>query len=56
MNAYIVDYHDYDDVRTDSVWTERDRAEARAAELGGNWSIIVVPLNAPGDPRSLWER
>lgn len=54
MEAYLVEYWDYDDTRTDSVWTAEADALARAHELGGNWFVTALPLNAPGDPTGPW--
>lgn len=55
MEAYLVEYFDYDDVRMDSIWTDEFDALKRCEELGnGNWMVTSLPLNAPGDPTGPW--
>lgn len=56
MFAYMVSYFDYDEVRIDSVWTSREGAEARLAEINAkaeryeiNWDIEEVPLDRAGE-------
>lgn len=55
MYAYMVCYLDYDDIRIDSVWTSREGAEARLAEIKAkarryeiDWDIDEIPLNRAG--------
>lgn len=56
MNAYLVAYRDYDDVRLDSVWTSWDGAFHRLEEIRAkadryeiDWDIEELPLDRPGE-------